>query len=191
MGFIPMEDALLPNAPINAFEIAPKETNPSSFSSFEVAHLAMDQNTTPTGMKEEIVLLSWLMVLLRSREDSQISYDWSYVGGTDGIKPEAVNKLSMNEVMKGLQSNVGEVATAISQNLPTGASTGASIILSTSALSRTSEVVKDEVSVGLIMSIESLLTVIERALFIWKFASLIPISRFARCGKQRTCCRTQ
>jgi hypothetical protein len=144
MGFIPLEDASLPNAPINGFKNAPKEEiNDSGFSSFEVAKLASDQNNTPTGMKEEIVLLSWLIVLLRSREDNQISYDWAYA---EGAEPEIVNKLSMNEVMKGLQSNVGEVATAISRNISTGASGTRSIILSTSALSRTSEAVKEEVS---------------------------------------------
>jgi len=155
MGFIPLEDVFLPNAPTNAFENASKEgTNRNGFSSFEVALLASDQDATPTGMKEEIVLLSWLIVLLRSREDNQISYDWFYAGDTKGTEQETVNKLSMNEVMKGLQSNVGEVATAISRNIPTGASIPASIILSTSTLSQTSETAKDEVSDILILHME-------------------------------------
>ncbi|CAI7613393.1 unnamed protein product [Penicillium viridicatum] len=142
MGFIPLEDVYIHNAP-NGIEKAPTDTN-GDFSSFQVAHLASEQIVTPTGMKEEIVLLSWLMVLLRSREDSQISYDWFYKDFASGTEPESVNKLLMNEVMKGLQSNVGEVATAISRSITAGASSPASLILSTSSLSRTSEEAKDE-----------------------------------------------
>ncbi|KAJ9492309.1 hypothetical protein VN97_g923 [Penicillium thymicola] len=142
MGFIPLEDAYIHNAP-NGIEKAPTDTN-GDFSSFQIAHLASEQITTPTGMKEEIVLLSWLMVLLRSREDSQISYDWSYKDFTNGTEPESVHKLLMNEVMEGLQSNVGEVATAISRSITAGASSPACLILSTSSLSRTSEEAKDE-----------------------------------------------
>ncbi|CAI7566436.1 unnamed protein product [Penicillium glandicola] len=142
MGFIPLEDAYIHNAP-NGIEKVPTDAN-GDFSSFQIAHLVSEQITTPTGMKEDIVLLSWLMVLLRSREDSQISYDWSYKNFANGAEPESVNKLLMNEVMKGLQSNVGEVATAISRNIPTGASGPASLVLSTSSLSRTSEEAKDE-----------------------------------------------
>ncbi|KAJ5427052.1 hypothetical protein N7465_002122 [Penicillium sp. CMV-2018d] len=142
MGFIPLEDVYIHNAP-NGIEKAPTDTN-GDFSSFQIAHLASEQIATPTSMKEEIVLLSWLMVLLRTREDSQISYDWSYKDFANGTEPESVNKLSMNEVMKGLQSNVGEVATAISRSITAGASSPASLILSTSSLSRTSEEAKDE-----------------------------------------------
>lgn len=144
MGFIPLEDAYVHNAP-NGIEKVPTDAN-GDFSSFPIAHLVSEQINTPTGMKEEIVLLSWLMVLLRSREDSQISYEWSYKDSANDAEPESVSKLLMNEVMKGLQSNVGEVATAISRNITTGASSPTSLILSTSSLSRTSEEAKDEVS---------------------------------------------
>ncbi|KAJ5968821.1 hypothetical protein N7501_005069 [Penicillium viridicatum] len=142
MGFIPLEDVYIHNAP-NGIEKAPTDMN-GDFSLFQIAHLASEQIAAPTSMKEEIVLLSWLMVLLRSREDSQISYDWSYKDFANGTEPESVNKLLMNEVMKGLQSNVGEVATAISRSITAGASSPASLILSTSSLSRTSEEAKDE-----------------------------------------------
>ncbi|KGO76863.1 AMP-dependent synthetase/ligase [Penicillium italicum] len=142
MGFIPLEYAGDHNTP-NGIEKVPTDKN-DDFSSFQIADLGSEQITTPTGMKEEIVLLSWLMVLLRSREDIQVSYDWSYKDLADGAEPESVNRLLMNEVMKGLQSNVGEVATAISQNITTRASSPASIVLSTSSLSQSSEEAKDE-----------------------------------------------
>ncbi|CAG8890896.1 unnamed protein product [Penicillium egyptiacum] len=142
MGLVPLEDACTQNAP-NGIEKLRTDAN-GDFSSFQIAHLASDQGNTPTGMKEEIVLLSWLMVLLRSREDSQISYDWFYNDVANGSEPESVNRLLANEVMKGLQSDVGEVATAISRNITRKAPSPASLVLSTSSLSRTSEAAKHE-----------------------------------------------
>ncbi|KAJ5825112.1 AMP-dependent synthetase/ligase [Penicillium robsamsonii] len=141
MGFIPLEDAYIHNVPNGIEKVTDVD---GDFSSFPIANLASEQITTLTSMKEEIVLLSWLMVLLRSREDSQISYEWSHKDFANGVEPDSVNKLLMNEVMKGLQSNVGEVATAISRNISTGASGPASLLLSTSSLSRTFEEAKDE-----------------------------------------------
>src|SRR5258707_1343892 len=48
------------------------------FRSFKVVGIASDQVASPTGMKEDILLLSWLIVLLRTREGSRLSYGWSY-----------------------------------------------------------------------------------------------------------------
>jgi hypothetical protein len=150
MGFIPLEQANLPSAPTNGVEkMTTTQANGDDFVSFDVASLASDTQR-PTGMKEEVVLLSWLMVLLRSREDAQISYDWTYKHDADYVAPEPVNKLSMNEVMSGLQSNVGEVGTTIARNIATGpqaASNPASLVLSTSSLLREPTENKDEVSV--------------------------------------------
>ncbi|CAG8387621.1 unnamed protein product [Penicillium salamii] len=143
MGFISIEDARLP-APTNGTKT--HETTGPAFTSFNIEALASDK-ATPTGMKEEVVLLSWLVVLLRSREDTQVSYDWSYTNGQNG--QQITNKLSMNEVMKGLESNVGEVATAILQTIPTGSSASTSMILSTSTLVQTSETIKDEGAIHL------------------------------------------
>ncbi|KAJ5143841.1 AMP-dependent synthetase/ligase [Penicillium bovifimosum] len=142
MGFIPLEDVDYQNAPTIGIKTVPAETNGDNLRAFPITQLASELNIR-TGMKEEIVLLSWLMVLLRSREDSQVSFDWFYSGAS--AEPESVNKISMNEVMNGLQSNVAEVATAISRNITAGtSSTPASLILSTSSLLRTSEEAKDE-----------------------------------------------
>lgn len=146
MGLIPLEDALIPDNHTNGIEKVPKEdSSDGGFSLFDIANLAADQKATSTGMKEEIILLSWLMVLLRSREDSQISYDWSYTDGTGDSENGDVNELSMNEVMEGLDDHVGTVASTIYQNLPMGVSSPASMILSTSSMLKTSDTTKDEV----------------------------------------------
>ncbi|OQD81856.1 hypothetical protein PENANT_c025G09152 [Penicillium antarcticum] len=146
MGFIPLDQANLPSAPTNGFEKMTTHVSVDDFLSFDVAGLASD-TPSPTGMKEEVVLLSWLIVLLRSREDAQITYDWTYKHGADYVASETVNKLSMNEVMSGLQSNVGEVGATIARNIATASqatSNPASLVLSTSSLSREPAETKDE-----------------------------------------------
>ncbi|KAH8905488.1 nonribosomal siderophore peptide synthase Sid2 [Coniochaeta sp. PMI_546] len=120
--------------------------------SFEVPGLASDQEPTPTGMREHVLLLSWLIVVLRTREDGQASYDWAYADRQDGELHALVNRrLSTDQVMTSLQSKVGDVAAEISHHIASqpspssrDLSTPASILLSTGSLSRTSEGAKDE-----------------------------------------------
>jgi hypothetical protein len=117
--------------------------------SFNVTGLAADR-TTPTGMREEALLLSWLIVLMRTREDSQVSYEWAYKCRENG-PVQTVQCLSADEVMAGLHSSVGQVAGAISRRVATASrkrvdtSGRVSLLLSTGSLSQTPES-KDEVS---------------------------------------------
>lgn len=118
--------------------------NGDSGSSFEVVGFASDE-ATPTGMREDILLLSWLVLLLRTREDGNISFEWAYdMLGTS-------NRLSMNEVVKGLEDRIVNVSAAMRQHIKTTAPserTSTSLILSTSTFSQNSEEVKEEVSEG-------------------------------------------
>ncbi|RFU25513.1 hypothetical protein B7463_g10826, partial [Scytalidium lignicola] len=132
----------------------------AGFGSFEVAGLTSEQTTTLTGMRDEILLLSWLIVLSRTREEgSLISYDWAYRDRTDGFEDEELVKrcLSMSEVMTGLRNNVGQIAAAISLHITAVApsqcaavSSPVSLLLSSSSLSRTSEEAKDERAKGVL-----------------------------------------
>lgn len=123
------------------------------FRSFKIVGLAPDQ-TTPTGMREEIILLSWLIVLLRTQENSQICYDWAYKDQENGLEHEPVSKrLSTDEVMTAPQSNVSQIGSAIYRHISTvatsqstGTSSPSSLLLSTSSLSQSSEGPKDKVS---------------------------------------------
>ncbi|RDL33296.1 AMP-binding enzyme [Venustampulla echinocandica] len=120
--------------------------------SFKIVGLALDQTTALTGMRDEILLLSWLIVLLRTQDGGQICYDWAYKGRENGFQHEPVNRsLSMEEVKAGLQSTVGQTAAAISSYLTMIApsqlaamSSPVSLYLSTSSLSPPSEEAKDE-----------------------------------------------
>ncbi|KAL6235216.1 hypothetical protein BDW75DRAFT_240384 [Aspergillus navahoensis] len=128
MGSIQVEDFLDQGQP-----------NGNSSKSFEIVGLEAD-GTTATGLKEEVVLLSWFIALLRTRESSQISYEWAYGGGG------SPRRLAMEELKIGLQSSVGEAAEAISEYIATVATNTSgltSLILSTDSLSQTAEA-KDE-----------------------------------------------
>ncbi|KAL1307029.1 hypothetical protein AAFC00_005654 [Neodothiora populina] len=119
---------------------------------FEVQGLPSSQITFPTGMREDVVLLSWVIVLLRSREDSDISFDWAYDTRKDPLVPQSTNKrrLAMKDVIVNLQSPVKDTLAAISSYLAASrqeqieADSGTiSIILSTSTLSQTSDKVEE------------------------------------------------
>ncbi|OJD28775.1 nonribosomal peptide synthase [Diplodia corticola] len=120
------------------------------FKTFDISGLASEQHTTPTGMREDVVLLSWLIVLLRTREDSRVSFDWTYQSASEQKAEKRC--LSMDNVMTGLQDRVGKVAAAIFDDVETVApshhvpatSSPASLLLSTGSLSQTSEEPKDE-----------------------------------------------
>jgi hypothetical protein len=128
--------------------------NGNGFHSFQANGLTLDQITTMTGITEEIVLLSWLIVLLRTREGGQICFDWAYRDPTNGPAHEPVRRrLLMDEVMTGLHNTVGQTAAAISCHVNPAplsrcalGSNPISLLLSTCSLSPTLEEIQDEVS---------------------------------------------
>ncbi|KFY50456.1 hypothetical protein V495_00256 [Pseudogymnoascus sp. VKM F-4514 (FW-929)] len=122
------------------------------FRHFEVAGLVSDQRLSLTGMKDETLLLSWLIVLLRTSEGGQISFDWAYKSLENGSQHEPKTRnLSTDELVAGLRSNITDTATVISRYITTAEphqrmpkSSPGSLLLSTSSLSKTSEGAKDE-----------------------------------------------
>lgn len=127
------------------------QPNGDSSMSLKIVGLTPDRPTA-TGLREEIILLSWYIALLRTSEGSQIIYEWAYGSRGGGRPTELVKRrLAIDELKIGLQSSIGEAAIAISSHLATitsreHESTGpASLLLSTGSLSQTSES-KDEVS---------------------------------------------
>jgi len=115
------------------------------FLHFEVPELASDEAASVSGMREDIVLVSWLIVLWRAREDAQISYDWAYRGWDIDIDHDAATPtcLSTDEIATGMQTKVDEATASISRHLTRvhGGAAGpwpnpASLILSTETTSR-------------------------------------------------------
>lgn len=119
---------------------------------FDVPVVESDTTSTPTGLREDILLLAWLIVLLRTREDSQASYDWVYrpiTGANEVQDDEPVNaSLSAGGVLvSGLQTKITDALTTISQHInaqrsafctPSG-HTPISLLLSTGALCQASK----------------------------------------------------
>lgn len=138
-----------------------EDADGNGFRYFEVAGLASDQTLSLTGMKDEVLLLSWLIVLLRTREGGQICFDWTYKSLEDGFEQEPETRsLSIDEVMTGLQSSVKDTAKIISRHITNTESdqripksSPGSLLLSTGSLSKTSEGAKDEVSEWIIIVI--------------------------------------
>jgi len=156
MGSIFMVDVKAANCEENATvdKLPLGKAENASFSSFEIAALVSDQNSS-TGLDEGVLLLSWLIVLLRTREGGEISFDWAYKGWTDSLKHEqAKGHLAMGNVMTGLQDNVGQVAAAIRRDIVASVASSqhtaipgsVSLLLSTGSLSQTPQEVKEEVS---------------------------------------------
>jgi hypothetical protein len=99
--------------------------------------------STPTTTTAEILLISWLIVLLRTRDDCQVSYEWAYKtdNGAEG-EPFTTMRLSTSEVMPDLNSTIEQVASAIAGNVstafagqPPSVTVRGSLLLSTGSLS--------------------------------------------------------
>lgn len=194
MGFISAESVKGTNES-NGSLVNVAEADCDGFRSFEVTGLA-SETPTSTGMREVIVLASWLLILLRTEEDGHVSFDWTYKCQEEGEKLEPVNRLSSDQIMANLQSNIRDVATAISRQIEKIASRPrppSSLILSTSSLSQTSEP-QDEVSILSLCALiwpYKYLTVDERMFCTSNFASIKVISRSDQYGKATIFCLIQ
>ncbi|KFY06512.1 hypothetical protein V492_08014 [Pseudogymnoascus sp. VKM F-4246] len=139
------------DGPIDIFSKREVEGD-NGFRYFEVAGLASDPALSLTGMKDEILLLSWLIVLLRTCESGQVSFDWTNTSSEDCSEYEQdIRSLSTDNLAAGLQTNIADAATIISHSIAAvepnrrkPKSSPGSLFVSTSSLSKTSDGAKDE-----------------------------------------------
>lgn len=125
---------------------------------FEIAGLAPDNCATPTGMRDELLLISWLIVLMRIQESSQVRFEWKYNNGSAVLSNgDSIRSLSPHDVTIGMQSHAGQATANLSGMIPLikkpqqiQMSEPASLYLSSGSLSRTSDQAKDEVGVHLV-----------------------------------------
>ena len=121
---------------------------------FDIAGLAPGNCGTPTGMRDEIILLSWLIVLMRTQESSAVRFEWQYQGSEDVLgNGDAVRTLAPNDVIIGLQSHIGQAAAMLAGTIPSITQTQQSKLanrpslrLSNASLSQSSDDATDEVS---------------------------------------------
>jgi hypothetical protein len=122
--------------------------------SFDIAGLAPYNCGTPTGMRDEIILLSWLIVLMRTQESSSVRFEWRYQGSAEVLGGgDDVQTLTPNEVTIGLQSHIGQAAAMLAGEIPsitetqqTSFSDRPSLLISNGSLSQSSEDATEEVS---------------------------------------------
>ncbi|KAE9984050.1 Nonribosomal peptide synthetase 4 [Venturia inaequalis] len=92
-----------------------RQAGNEDFRDFEIDGLILN---TRTGIREEIVLVAWLLVLLRTREDGQVDYSWGHRYETDTFELGSLdNKFLMNEVVSGLQDSIGQTAEAVCRHI--------------------------------------------------------------------------
>lgn len=138
--------------------LADTQANSVGPRSFKIVGLEFDGASTPTGMREEVLLLSWLIVLLRTQEGGEVSYEWAYGSRDNAVEHQAVSECLSTDVMTDLQSTVGQSAAAISRHIKRTTTKSilspAPILLSTRFLSRKSETATDEVSKSPVMIVD-------------------------------------
>jgi hypothetical protein len=125
------------------------------FRCFQLAELA-PKASTPSGMKEEVVLLAWLVVLMRTREGTLPRFEWAYKSRAEDASVKSVNyELPTETLVPGLDSSVEQIATAISQHIKAvtpvelgAAPNSMSLILSSGSLTYDAEA-NEEVSIRL------------------------------------------
>lgn len=140
MGFNAIESTHSSREEMNGYceTLAINATYGDNIKKVEIVDLE-SETQTPTRMKEDILLLSWLLVLLRTEEDGQVCFEWSYGDQVSRDPDEAVNRLSSDEVVPNPQIDVGTVAAAISRyimTIPAPASGPATLMLSTRSLTQ-------------------------------------------------------
>lgn len=109
-------------------------------------------------MKNDIVLVAWLIVLLRTREGNQVNFDWGYKTEQSDIQQDSgLKQICMGKVISTLQDKVGDAIATLSRNIhamteaqSASASGPVALIMSTSSLAEKSEESRDEVSRGAI-----------------------------------------
>ncbi|KAI7973178.1 hypothetical protein EIK77_004455 [Talaromyces pinophilus] len=126
------------------------EPDQNPFRSFKIEDPAAKEESCPTGMRHELVLLSWCIVLLRTSEEGQVSFEWAYSGQSESLQRK---HLATVEVLSSLQGSVEQARTDILQHIRTssvdqGTSTSQPtlLILSTSLLNQTAGEPEDRVS---------------------------------------------
>lgn len=111
----------------------------------------------PTALRADVLLTSWLLVLMRTREERQASFEWAYDGWEDDDAHQRVTRrLSTDEVLPGLDLD-NSLADAIQvalrhhalnvKDLCTATSCPRYLLLSTGSLSQSSEDTQNEVRV--------------------------------------------
>lgn len=104
----------------------------------------IESSAETTASSYETLLLSWLLVLLRTHEDGRASFQWTYRNRHEVEQPTSKIRLSTDDVLteSQLQSSFAQTAEAVSRHVKANASglqaakpDEISVIVSTGSLS--------------------------------------------------------
>ncbi|QDS69526.1 Nonribosomal peptide synthetase 4 [Venturia effusa] len=85
-----------------------------AFRDFEIDGLKSRQS----NIREEIVLLAWLLALIRTREDGHADFSWGYKNQEDVFEMSlASNDLIMSDVVSEQKDSIGELAQTFSHHI--------------------------------------------------------------------------
>jgi hypothetical protein len=109
------------------------------FRSFPIIDLTHNREATITTLSDEIVLLSWFLTLLRTRDNPSLCFDWvHYIPRNGYIQDQGAECLKMGDLVTDMNATVGVITKKISSLLEacghrakTIQSTDSSLILST------------------------------------------------------------
>ena len=91
-------------------------SNSTQQNGFELGGLVCQKETsTSTGMREDVLLLSWLIVLLRTQSDGEASCTWAYRNSRDEKTEDLIwNQLSSRDVIASQEDTIRAATDAIS-----------------------------------------------------------------------------
>lgn len=126
------------------------QTDQKSSRFFKVDGLATKRESCLTGMRDELVLLSWCMVLLRTSEEGQASFEWAYSKKSESLQSHCLNTAQVISSLQGSVEQAGsEILRHISRSSVDQSSpicTSTSLILSNSLLSQSTSEIDGKVS---------------------------------------------
>jgi hypothetical protein len=119
----------------------------------KVAGLRLDELCSTSDTKEKVILLSWLIVLLRSQEGDGVFFEWAYGSSADEDRTVERHHFAANEFVSDLEASTEQCSAAIaaylghleSQHTTSGA-LSSSLLLSTGSLQKRSDKIQEEVS---------------------------------------------
>ncbi|KAF7717877.1 Nonribosomal peptide synthase (NRPS) [Penicillium ucsense] len=129
------------------------DTNYHISSQYEISVLSCDDDGSPTGLRENVVLLAWLICLLRTSEDGKASFEWRYEDQLDGSPAGEVAALSSDEVLPALQNSIEGALLVVTRHISDAkgkicnqATSSQSLVLSTGPLN-TNEDSQDDINI--------------------------------------------
>lgn len=151
IGTILVPDGQNPKQAQESFIELARENDETAFRSFRINGLAANTDVCLTGMRNELVLLSWSIVLLRTSEEGQVSFEWAYNRQSEHPQRKPLNPVQIT--FSNLQTSIEQAGTEILHNISTSSvdrstptSGITSLVLSTGILSQTTSEPENRVS---------------------------------------------